>query len=282
MKVNGIENQTYHEKTGAAKSKRKNKGGFYENLSENLNGQTGKNTDIKAGTKSDASAAASTSASMAAGTAANKAYQYRNIPSVSGISESGNVGEGVTVRETKRISYQESDYIKVSAQFGFTLMAQVDVSARSIYIEQKMEDGTIKGYDVDMDKLNKNANDPIGQMALEAWEKVKLEGESEEDSDNTDLTVEEALLKFYEFIEDRIKNGPPKYMIGNSEFSVEEWDKFLKSIDGQLDDIREEMRERIERMKEQQEEQEMLTKITAEQPDEDEEELLKGLFQDKG
>ena len=66
------------------------------------------------------------------------------------------------------------------------------------------------------------------------------------------MTVEEALLEFYAFIEDRIKNGPPKYMIGSSEFSVEEWDKLLEDFDDQLDAIREEMRERIEKLKEQQ------------------------------
>lgn len=253
MKVNGIENQTYHENMSGAKAKRKNKSGFYENLSENLNGQSGKSSDAKAG----ADTAAKTAANMTAGAVANKSYQYRNILSVAGISGTGNVGEGVAVREAKYISYQESDYVKAFAQFGFTLMAQVDVSARSVYIEQKTEDGTIKGYDVDMDNLNSNTKDPIEQMALEAWEKVKSNGESEEASDNTELTVEEALLRFYEFIEDRIKNGPPKYMIGSSEFSIEEWEKFLKSIDGQLDDIREEMRERIERLKEQQEEQQL-------------------------
>ncbi|MDE5867000.1 MAG: hypothetical protein K2H31_10440 [Lachnospiraceae bacterium] len=258
MKVNGIENQAYHEKTSIAKSNRKSKGDFYESLSENLNGQTERSTDTNTATGMDANAAAEA--------AASKAYQYRNIHSAASISGTVNVCEGITVCETKYISYQESDYVKTFIQSGYTLMTQVDVSARSVYVEQKMEDGTVKGYDVKMDKLNENVNDPIGQMALEAWEKVKAEGESEEDDDNTVLTVEEALQKFYEFIEDRIKNGPPKYMIGNSEFSIEEWEKFLESIDGQIDDIKEETKEMIEGMKEQQEE----------------EELLSSLFNDKG
>ena len=81
----------------------------------------------------------------------------------------------------------------------------------------------------------------------------KTAGGENETEENEALTVEEALLQFYEFIEDRIKNGPPKYMIGNSEFSVEEWDKLLEDFDDQLDALREELRERIEAMKEQQE-----------------------------
>ncbi len=282
MKVNGIENQAYREKTGTAKTNRKSKGDFYENLSENLNGQTEKNTDINTTVGMDANTAAKA--------AASKAYQYRNIHSAAAISGTANVSEGITVCEAKYISYQESDYVKTVIQSGYTLMTQVDVSARSVYVEQKMEDGTVKGYDVKMDELNKNVKDPIGQTALEAWEKVNSEGESEEDTDNMALTVEEALQKFYEFIEDRIKNGPPKYMIGNSEFSIEEWEKFLESIDGQIDDIKEETRELIERLKE--EHNERLAQTAEEQAVNDskedrknaeiEEELLMGLFQDKG
>lgn len=276
MKVNGIENQAYHEKTGTAKSNRKGKGDFYENLSENLNGQTEKSTDTKTAAGMDANAVVKA--------AASKAYQYRNIHSSAAISGTVNVGEGIAVREAKHISYQESDYVKTLVQSGYALMAQVDVSARSVYVEQKMENGTVNGYDVDMNSLNRNAEDPIGQMALEAWEKVKSEGKAEEDADNTVITAEEALLKFYEFIEDRIKNGPPKYMIGNSEFSIEEWEKFLESIDGQIDDIKEETEEMIERLKEQQEERQIQTKAaqSIESDEELEEELLRSLFQDKG
>lgn len=282
MKVNGIENQAYHERTGKSRSTRKSKGDFYENLSENLNGQTERSTDTNA--------AAGMDANTAAEVAASQSYQYHNIHSAAAISGIVNVGEGISVCEAKHISYQESDYVKTFIQSGYTLMTQVDVSARSVYVEQKMEDGTVKGYDVKMDELNKNVKDPIGQTALEAWEKVNSEGESEEDTDNMALTVEEALQKFYEFIEDRIKNGPPKYMIGNSEFSIEEWEKFLESIDGQIDDIKEETRELIERLKE--EHNERLAQTAEEQAVNDskedrrnaeiEEELLMGLFQDKG
>ncbi len=283
MKVNGIENQAYHEKPGTAKSNRKSKGDFYGNLSENLNGQTGKSADTNT--------AAGMDVNTAAEAAASKAYQYRNIHSASAISGTVNVGEGIVVREAKYISYQESDFVKTSVESGFILMAQVDVSARSVYIEQKMEDGTVKGYDVKMDKLNNGAKDPIGQMALEAWEKVKSEEKSGEDVDNMYLTVEEALQKFYEFIEDRIKNGPPKYMIGNSGFSIEEWEKFLESIDGQIDDIKEETEEMLERMKEEDNERQAQTAegqqvVNDSKEDrrnaEIEEELLMGLFQDKG
>ena len=97
----------------------------------------------------------------------------------------------------------------------------------------------------------------------------------------------EALLSFYEFIEDRIKNGPPKYMIGNAEYSIAEWDKLLEDFDDQLDDIREELRERIEKMKEEQLKSELSGEEQAAQIDiqnaekkKIEEDLLSSLFQD--
>ena len=164
-------------------------------------------------------------------------------------------------------------------------MAQVDVNGRSVYIEQKMEDGTTKGYDVEIDKLKADTKDPVAQMALEAWNVAVKEDDSEE----KELTMEEALLQFYEYIEDRIKNGPPKYQIGKDEFSITEWNKLLESLDDQIDTIKEEMRERIEKMKEQQMEAERSQKLQIDKEElqdaeneKTEEELLMSLFQDKG
>ncbi|MDE7283187.1 MAG: hypothetical protein K2N85_06355, partial [Lachnospiraceae bacterium] len=68
MKVNGIENQAYHERTGKSKSTRKSKGDFYESLSENLNGQTERSKDTNA--------AAGMDANTAAEVAASQSYQY--------------------------------------------------------------------------------------------------------------------------------------------------------------------------------------------------------------
>ena len=95
------------------------------------------------------------------------------------------------------------------------------------------------------------------------------------------------MLQFYEFIVDRIKTAPPKYIIGNSEFSIEEWDKLLEGVDGELDAIREELRERIEKMKEQQMKADASNELQSMQDDlqdaenkELEEKLLMSLFQD--
>ena len=143
------------------------------------------------------------------------------------------------------------------------------------------------GYVVDIDRVAPYTNDQIERMALEAWEKNAAGKDSTEEAET--LTMEEALLQFYEFIEDRIKNGPPKYMIGNSEFSVEEWDKLLEDFDDQLDALREEMRERIAKLREQQTQTETVQELEGKreelqdaEKEDTEEKLLTALFQDKG
>lgn len=272
MEINRIEGQTYHENTGSAKAKSKKGSSFYENLSENLNGRNLQKSDANTANAVAANtaintAAANTVSATSASAAVNKAYRYHNISSATGTFAGGRtIADGVYESAAKNISYEESDYVKVCMESGYTLMAQVNIDSRSVYVEQKAEDGVVKGYSVDIDKidtdrlnvdktntdkLNGNGTVPIVNAAYEAWQKAASSEEDKEDSE-TELSVEEALLGFYEFIEDRIKNGPPKYLIGGSEFSVEEWDKFLESIDGQIDDIKEEVKELIEKLKEQQ------------------------------
>lgn len=264
MNVNGIGKQPCYERTNGVGKNQKNYGGsFSKSLSENLNGRTEHDTVREENMASAASVL-------------NAPYSYRNrIPAV-GAQENGKVDA-----VGRHMTYQESDYAKVCAAQGFSLMAQVDMDSRRVYVDQKLEDGTVKGYEIEIDKLDPGTEDPIEQMALEAWEK-KVSGEEKE---GEELTVEEALRQFYDFIEDRIKNGPPKYMIGNSEFSVEEWDKLLEDFDDQLDAIREEMRERIEKMKEQQQLAEVSGELQSKreevreaEEEKTEEELLTALF----
>lgn len=274
MNVNGVGRQSYFEKADKAAANRKNSGtGFYESLSENINDRAGAEQKKE-------------SATVSKGHVAGAGYPYHNVASAAGRYESDRVNAGAVLeREAEKISYQESDYVKVYAEQGFTLMAQVNMEKRLVYIERKQEDGTVKGYEVNVDKLDKNTSDPIERTALEAWEQKAEAADGEDDT----LTVEEALLQFYEFIEDRIKNGPPKFLIGASKLSVAEWDKLLESVDGQIDDIKEQMRERIEKLKEQQLKAELAGEQQAQEiakkdadSEQIEEELLMSLFQEKG
>lgn len=275
MNVNGIGKQTHYEQTNGVKSERRKQGsGFYDRLSENMNGRN----EIQ---QQKEEAAATGKMTVPA------KYAYHTVAASVEVQASESIyaiGNESFACEAKGITYQESDYVKVYALQGFRLMAQVDADARNVYIEQKMDDGTVKGYLVDIDKLSADTKNPIEKTALEAWESYQTEEEAEDGV----LTLEEALLDFYEFVEDRIKNGPPKYLIGNAEFSIEEWEKLMESIDEQLDDIREEMRERIAKLKEQmmqdgQDKENRYREDTEQDTKEKkiEEELLRSLFQDR-
>lgn len=237
MNVNGITKQSYYENNNSVKTNNKKGGhGFYESLSENINDMNGSPQKSAAAPK---------------GSVPTKPYAYRNVPSVENYdSDIVNVSS-VTGCEVRQITYSDSDYVKVFAKQGYSLMMQVDMNNRSVYVERRMEDGSVSGYEVEFDKIADDTNNPIELAALEAWGKTLLEkkvagtsGESEEEA----ISIEEALKQFYEFIQDRIKNGPPKYAIGNSEFSQDEWDKLLASIDEQLEDVKEEVEDRVEKI----------------------------------
>lgn len=58
----------------------------------------------------------------------------------------------------------------------------------------------------------------------------------------------EVLADTTEQMETQIKEGPPKYSIGASEYSIKEWDKLIKSVDKNIDLIKEEQRIRKEKM----------------------------------
>lgn len=96
-------------------------------------------------------------------------------------------------------------------------------------------------------EVKEDTDNPIEQMAFETWNKAR---KSEKSTENIDSKWDEALLQFYNFVEDRVKNGAPKYQIGGSELSIDEWDKLLEKIDVNLDDIKDELAERVEKMKE--------------------------------
>lgn len=287
MNVNRITEQTNYQKiTNTANVKGKQKanraagGDFYESLSENLYGQAAdpeENEVVGIAKQGDVVAQQETASATARSTIINTSYQYHSVTSSIKLQQNGMVNARAVVEcGARNISYAESDYVKTYVEQGFAFKAKVDITGHYIYVEQKYEDGTVKGYDVDYDKLSEDTQNPIEQMALEAWEMAKraMMGEnvfreikpeemisdgteSEEEKDITDMTVEEALAEFYEFIQDRIKNGPPKYLIGSQEYSVEEWEKLLEGVDGQLEDIREELREWIEQMKEEDKEAEL-------------------------
>lgn len=69
------------------------------------------------------------------------------------------------------------------------------------------------------------------------------------ENNGKDATDENSLGNFYDFIQDRIKNGEPKYAIGASEMSIGDWKKLMDRVDKDIDTIQAEQEERIEKQK---------------------------------
>lgn len=305
MKVNGVANQTAYEKisTNTKAGKGKNRAGFYESLAENMNGSAA---------DTDKTEESGKGAEQISNLSVQSSFRYQSVSSVLTIHGNGQISASAAfVCAARHISYEESDYVASYVEQGFVVKAQVDVSAHTVYLEQKMEDGSVNGYEIGLAYLDADSDDPIMQTAAAAWEMarralmgdapfrpyeqkelVKSETDAEttdadkatEDSEKipalTDMTMEEALLWFYDFIQDRIENGPPKYMIGNSEYSIAEWDKLIENVDEALDAIREAMREEIakrmaeEGQKEDGQREQSETGVTATSPAYDEKSLL--------
>jgi len=270
MTVNGISNQPLYEKIKNTSTQKNQRKGFQERLYDSLSQETGSDNYREVSDDNQTS------------TSVNEYLSTQSISSKMTIQyDTGRVNASAVLEcSAKNISYRESDNVKVCLEEGYTFKAQVDITGHKVYIEQKNEDGTVKAYEVNPLKLDKNTDNPMEQMALESWEMARksMAGDSFTEVNPEDLlaatgmkplqeqkdtkseqssvdnlmgmSLEEAMLAFYDYVEERIKNGDPKIPIGGSEMSVKEWDKLLEKIDGNLEDIKEELEERIRKIRE--------------------------------
>lgn len=185
-------------------------------------------------------------------------YQYGRAAASIRLYQNGRVGMGGLLEcESRHISYSESDVARAFVTEGYTLKAKVIMEEHLVYIEQVSEDGSSRAYEVNPLKISENTENPIEQIAAEAWEKTRemlnggvftewdpYAGEPEDETAEI-LTFEEMLQDFRDFVEKRLKEGPPKIQIGGSEFSQKEWEQLLKKIDKDIDAYKEELRARV-------------------------------------
>lgn len=266
MTVNSIGNSSFYEKAREnSNKKQKTENDFYENFVSNLEDKTISGT--KTGEKNNNAEVR------------NMNYHFHTVSVKIPMQPSGQINtDAVSPCSVGNITYAESDYVKVCTAEGYTLKAQVKSDENKVYVEQKNEDGTVQGYEINPLKLDKNTKNPVEQLALEAWgisgkvledknvtdkeqstggNRVEdIQNEEKEKDEWSGLTWEEAMEKFYYFVEDRIKNGPPKIQTGAAEFSIDEWNRLLEKVDESLDESKEELRKRIEKLKEKEENKE--------------------------
>lgn len=158
--------------------------------------------------------------------------------------------------EVRHLTYADSDFSKVYAAEGFSLKAKADLEEGKVYLEQKFEDGTLKAYEVDAEKLEKETGGILEQTAVKVWEKAK------EMRQDTAVDFHTAMLVFYERVKEQIKNGPPKFQTGGAAFSEDEWKKLIEKLDSYLEEVREELKVRSEeREKEDEVSSELIEKL---------------------
>lgn len=151
------------------------------------------------------------------------------------------VSGAVTECDVRGISYAESDHVKICIEKGYVYKAQVDKEKESVYVEEKNDNGSVKGYEVNPKEINEDTEDELEEFSLTAWRK--------------------ALSAYVDYVQDRIENGPEKFQIGSSEFSIEEWDKLMEKIDKDIDAVKEEQKERLEKEEVKVQEEELREKI---------------------
>lgn len=180
----------------------------------------------------------------------------------------------ITVSEcgVRDISNKDSDRVKMCMNQGCVYKMQVNEEKETVYMEEKMEDGTVKGYEIYIAEIPEDSSDKLENLALETWKlyhtgntTIENKGtdhgvssfENEMHIETTDEKFLETLLKFYEFVEDRVENGSPKIQIGASAISEKDWEKLIKKVDDNIDEIKKELRERIEKQLQQENQQKM-------------------------
>lgn len=231
MIVNGIREQLYQEKNDDREKIKKKKGdGFAYHLQKSYEEKCSKEESLENTDYQEVQT--------------EQQVSYPGIGSFGSIHGKANISEGVlskavTQCEPQNLSAKEADYVKNSIQQGYLLKAVLSKDENNVYIEQKMQDGTVKAYRVDLTKVEQDTGNPIELAAVECAQKGRNE--------TIDESWKQAMEQFAVYVKDRIENGPPKFAVGASELSVEEWDKLIQSLDDTIDVVKEEQKQRLEK-----------------------------------
>lgn len=98
-------------------------------------------------------------------------------------------------------------------------------------------------------------------------------------------TYKKAMMNYSELTLNRIEKGEPSYQIGASSMTEKEWDTLITKIDTSIDQIKEELKERIKVLKEREEKQRIIRVIEEkkklEKTDLLEEELIESFKKEK-
>ena len=162
----------------------------------------------------------------------------------------GVLSKAVSACEVKNLTAEDADYVEKHLAEGYVLKAKQSDDGKTVYVEQKFDDGTVKAYSVDLDKIDEETSNLIEQAAKAC---VQKNGKEQQ----TDKDWHEALEEFAAYVKNRIKNGPPKFATGATQMSVEEWDKLVKNLDDTIDDVKKEQEQELKKRLEKEEQKEL-------------------------
>lgn len=94
-----------------------------------------------------------------------------------------------------------------------------------------------------------------------------------------DESFKKAMKNYSEFALKRIEEGEPSYQIGASSLTEKEWDTLITKIDTSIDQIKEELKERIRVLKERDEKQQIVRKMEEEKKQDKKEIVEKDLLE---
>ena len=162
----------------------------------------------------------------------------------------GVLSKAVSACEVKNLTAEDADYVEKHLAEGYVLKAKQSDDGKTVYVEQKFDDGTVKAYSVDLDKIDEETGNLIEQAAKAC---VQKNGKEQQ----TDKDWHEALEEFAAYVKNRIKNGPPKFATGATQMSVEEWDNLVKNLDDTIDDVKKEQEQELKKRLEKEEQKEL-------------------------
>ena len=155
----------------------------------------------------------------------------------------GVLSKAVSACEVKNLTAEDADYVEKHLAEGYVLKAKQSDDGKTVYVEQKFDDGTVKAYSVDLDKIDEETSNLIEQAAKACVQKNGKEQQSDKE--------------FAAYVKNRIKNGPPKFATGATQMSVEEWDKLVKNLDDTIDDVKKEQEQELKKRLEKEEQKEL-------------------------
>ena len=81
------------------------------------------------------------------------------------------------------------------------------------------------------------------------------------DVSEVEESFNKAMKNYTSFVENRLENGEPSYPFGSCDMTQKEWDTLITKIDTSIDQIKEELKERIKVLKEREEKQRIYKEI---------------------